>query len=56
MLLVYLFYLEEIITSVQANIKIELLNYGTLTQIPIIKTFFLFTSHHTTKPSNYFIN
>lgn len=40
-------------TSAQAHVKIELLNYGTLTQIPIIKTFCLFTSHHITKPSNY---
>lgn len=43
-------------TSAQAHIKIELLNYGTLTQVPIIKTFCLFTSHHATKPSSYFIN
>lgn len=40
-------------TSAQAHVKIELLNYGTLTQISIIKTFCLFTSHHITKPSNY---
>lgn len=43
-------------TSAQAHIKIELLNYGTLTQIPILKSFCLFTSRHTTKPSNYYIN
>lgn len=43
-------------TSAQAHIKMELLNYGTLTQIPVIKLFCLFTSLHTTKPSNYFIN
>lgn len=42
--------------SAQAHVKIELLNYGTLTQIPIIKSFCLFTSHHTTKPSKYFLN
>jgi len=43
-------------TSAQTHVKIELLNYGTLTQIPILKTFCLFTSHHITKPSNYFSN
>lgn len=43
-------------TSAQAHIKMELLNYGTLTQTPVIKLFCLFTSLHTTKPSNYFIN
>lgn len=42
--------------SAQAHVKIELLNYGTLTQIPIIKSFCLFTSQHTTKPSKYFLN
>lgn len=42
-------------TSAQTHVKIELLNYGTLKQVPIIKTFCLFTSHHATKPCNYFI-
>lgn len=39
-------------TSAQAHVKIELLNYGTLTQIPIVKSFCLFTSYHSTKPGN----
>lgn len=43
-------------TSAQAHLRVELLNYGTLTQIPIVKSFCLFTSHHTTKPSKYLIN
>lgn len=43
-------------TSAQAHVKIELLNYGTLTQIPILKSFCLLTSYHITKPGNYFIN
>lgn len=42
-------------TSAQAHIRVELLNYGTLTQIPVIKSFCLFTSHHSTKPSKYLI-
>ncbi|XP_025418587.1 vacuolar protein sorting-associated protein 13B-like [Sipha flava] len=40
----------EMNISAQSHVKIELLNYGTLTQIPILKLFFLFTSHHVTKP------
>lgn len=40
----------EMNTSAQAHLRLELLNYGTLTQIPIVKSFCLFTSHHTTKP------
>ncbi|XP_050421986.1 intermembrane lipid transfer protein VPS13B-like isoform X2 [Adelges cooleyi] len=40
----------ETSTSAQAHVKIELLNYGTLTQIPIFKLFCLFTSLHTIKP------
>lgn len=43
-------------TSAQAHIKMELLNYGTLTQTPVIKLFCLFTSLHTIKPSNYLIH
>lgn len=43
-------------TSAQAHVKIELLNYGTLTQIPILKSFCLLTSYHITKPGNNFIN
>lgn len=42
--------------SAQAHVKIELLNYGTLTQIPILKLFCLLTSRYTMKPSNYIIN
>lgn len=42
--------------SAQSHVKIELLNYGTLTQIPILKLFCLFTSHHATKPSKYFLD
>lgn len=38
-------------TSAQAHVKVELLNYGTLTQVPVVKSFCLFTSHRATKPS-----
>jgi len=50
-LVLFLFLLGEMNTSAQAHLRVELLNYGTLTQIPIVKSFCLFTSHHTTKPS-----
>jgi len=51
----FLYLLGEMNTSAQAHLRVELLNYGTLTQIPVVKSFCLFTSRHTTKPSKYFM-